>query len=541
MRTVETDVCILGAGISAAMVAERITEQCDVRVTVVEAGNRIFNLDERHDRRRRFLDYRENPWPDDHIRGQTGRGLQSRSMCVGGLALHWGGTTPRFTPEDFRIRSLFGVGDDWPIAYDDLEPFYQEAEERIGVAGVQGPEELDPRSRDYPMEGLPLSFNLARLRDWAEASGIPFWPNPVSKNSRPYRDRGACTRCDTCTICPTGAKYSPDFTYQELLAQGRIELLSRTLVRRIVAASDGGRIDSVEAVDRDNPGEPLRIRAGTFVLAAGYAWSSHLLLLSADDRCPNGVANSSGLVGRYITGHRPVNCWVEVPMRLYPGIYQMDSLLSKRFQRLSEGSDYIRHDLRIWESDFGRRPRLRGEDGELLLGDALLDDWRRRSERGAARLRAYYDVLPHRESRLTLDSSRLNPWGDPVLRIDLQDDPTSAALRERTEASIRTVFERIVAAGGGRILDLRASDMQDHPGGGCRMGRDPASSVVDPFGRSHDHENLWVAGAPTMVSGGCNNGTLTFCALSLRTAAELAGELPQRRERLEQAPGVEVV
>ena len=73
------------------------------------------------------------------------------------------------------------------------------------------------------------------------------------------------------------------------------------------------------------------------------------------------------------------------------------------------------------------------------------------------------------------------------------------------------------------------------------MGRDPASSVVDPFGRSHDHENLWVAGAPTMVSGGCNNGTLTFCALSLRTAAELAGELPQRRERLEQAPGVEVV
>ena len=105
---------------------------------------------------------------------------------------------------------------------------------------------------------------------------------------------------------------------------------------------------------------------------------------------------------------------------------------------------------------------------------------------------------------------------------------TDLDLRARTEERIGEVFEHITRAGGGRILHLEGSDLQDHPGGGCRMGEDPATSVVDAFGRSHDHPNLWVVGAPTMVTGGCNNGTLTFCALALRSAAMLAAELPGR-------------
>jgi quinoprotein glucose dehydrogenase len=538
MRTLDSDVVVLGAGITAAMVAERLTETSGASVTVVEAGDRIFNLEERFARRQRFLDYGENPWPHDHVTGMTGHGIQSRTMAVGGLGLHWGGTTPRFTPEDLRIRSLYGVGEDWPLTWEELEPFYQEAEERIGVAGAPGPPELDPRSRAYPMDALPLSFNLERLREWAERSGIPFWPNPVAKNSRPYAGRATCARCDTCTICPTGAKYSPDFTYRRLLAERRIRLVSRTVARRLKVRDGGSEIELVEALDRDRPGEPVRIGGSVFVLAAGYAWSSHLLLLSAGERFPRGVANSSGLIGRYLAGHRPVNCFVEVPMRLYPGIYEMDSLLSKRFQRFEEGSEYVRHDLRIWESDFDRRPRVADEHGRALLGDDLLADWRRRSERGAARLRAYYDVLPDRESRLTLDHGRLTPWGDPTFRIDLVDDPASARLRADTEARIERVFETIVAAGGGRILHREASDLQDHPAGGCRMGMDPASSVVDPWGRSHDHPNLWVVGAPTLPTAGCNNGTLTFCALALRSAARMAEGLPVRRAAGEARDGV---
>jgi quinoprotein glucose dehydrogenase len=521
-RVIESDVCILGGGITAAMTAEKLTERTTAKVTVVEAGDKIFNLRERYERRKRFLDYNENPYPNDHIRTQTAIGIQSRSMCVGGLAMHWGGATPRFTPEDFRLKTMYGVGDDWPISYEDLEPFYQEAEERIGVAGVQGPSDLDVRSKPYPLPPLPLSYNLIQLKTWGEKSGIPFWPNPVAKLSQPYRGRSKCLRCDTCNICPTGAKYSPDFTFQNLLQDGRIELYDRTLVRKLSLSPDGKKIDEAVAINRDRPDDPIRLRAKIFVLAAGYTWTSHLLLL-------NGVANRSGLVGRYMTGHRNLNAFAEVPMKLYPGIYTLDSLLSKRYQRPGKLEKYIRHDLRIWEAKTGRDARLKDESGTVLLGDEVLADWRKRTSTGAARLRAYYDVIPGADSALTLDSTLKNEWGDPLPRIQMADSSDSRSLREYTENQIRGVFENLVRAGGGKILSIQPDRYQDHPGGGCRMGTDPSKSVANSFGRAHDHENLWIAGAPTIVSGGCCNGTLTFVALSLRSASEIAKELPARR------------
>ena len=367
-RALYGDVIVIGGGISAAMVAEKLASTTSAHIVVVEAGNRIFNLDQRFAHRERQIAYGENPWPDDHVPGQTGHGLQSRSMAVGGQALHWGGTTPRFTPEDFRIASMYGIGDDWPFDYDDLEPFYQEAEERIGVAGEQGPDDLDLRSRPYPMPPIPLSYTLDRLKEWAEKSGIPFWTNPVAKTSVPYKGRNVCTRCDTCSICPTGAKYSPDFSFQALLATGRIELFSRTLVRRLVLEEGSDRIDHAVAVDRDNPEETLHLHARAFVLASGFAWSPHLLLLSANSRFPDGLANRSGLVGKYMTGHSSVSAFAEVPEKLYPGMYQQHSLLSKRFQRPGPLDRYVRHDLRVWEATTGRQPRLRNDNGETLWG-----------------------------------------------------------------------------------------------------------------------------------------------------------------------------
>jgi quinoprotein glucose dehydrogenase len=164
-----------------------------------------------------------------------------------------------------------------------------------------------------------------------------------------------------------------------------------------------------------------------------------------------------------------------------------------------------------------------------LLGDEVLADWRKRTPTGAARLRAYYDVIPGPDSTLTLDSSLKNEFGDPLPRIQMADSSESRTLREHTENQIRAVFDNLVRAGGGKILSVQVDRFQDHPGGGCRMGTDATKSVVNPFGRSHDHENLWIVGAPTIVSGGCCNGTLTFVALSLRSAGEMAKDLPARR------------
>ncbi len=528
-RVVESDICIIGSGITAAMVAEKLAGERNARIVVVEAGDETVPMAERFAQRQRFLAYGESPWGSDHLEGQTAEGIQSRSMQVGGLAMHWGGVTPRFSPEDFRVRSLYGIGDDWPITYDELDPFYQEGEERMGVAGEQGPAELDPRGKPYPMPPLPLSYNLGLLKQWGEKTGIPFSSQASAKNSVPYAGRVVCCRSDTCTpVCPVGAKYSPDFTWNALRKDNRVELVPRTLVRRLVLDPRSTRVTHALAYHRDRPAEPIEFRARTFVVAGGYAWSPHLLLLSADSRFPNGLANRSGNVGRYLAGHRNVSAFVRLPIRLFPGMNEQHSLVSKRFMRPGPLDRYVRHDLRIWESASGRGPRLRNDAGTVMLGDDILRDWRSRTTTGTARIRAYYDVLPDRDSALTLDASAKNAWGDPMPKLQFKDSPESVALRSHTEDSIRALFARMAKAGDGELSQPRVDSFQDHPAGGCRMGTDPATSVTDSWGRTHDHENLFVIGAPTAVTAGCANGTLTFVALSLRSAAKIGEDFPRR-------------
>ncbi len=518
-RVIESDICFIGSGITAALMAERLAERTRASIVVVEAGDDVPPLRDRAMRRQRFLDYDENPWVEDHIEGLEAAGMQSRSMQVGGQAMHWGGVTPRFSPDDFRLRSLYGIGDDWPFDWDDIEPFYVEAERRMGVAGGAGPEALDPRSAPYPMPELPLSWNLEQLKTWGEAAGTPFWSQPSAKNSIAYGGRAACCRSDTCSpICPIGAKYSPDFTWDALREAGRVQLVTRTFVRKLVHVPNGDRIDHAIGLDRDRPDSPIEFRARTFVVSAGYLWTPHLLLLSSSSRFPDGLANRAGLVGKYVAGHRSVSAYARLPFRLYPGMNTQHSLVTKRFMRPGPQDRYLRHDLRIWESRAGADPRLRDDDGRPLLGDALLADWRRRAERGTARLRAYYDVLPARESAITLDAHRRSAWGDPLPSIALRDSDASAALRGYSEQEIRDEFERMVRAGGGELINVQSSSFQDHPCGGCRMGRDAATGVCDEFGRTFQHENLFLAGAPTFVSASCANGTLSFVAVALRQA-----------------------
>ncbi|MEP6549157.1 MAG: GMC family oxidoreductase [Gammaproteobacteria bacterium] len=522
----ESDVCIIGGGISAAMLAWKLSEQCPgTSIMVVEAGDRAFDTDKRWVNRKRMLEYGENPWPGDFIADQSADGIISRSMVVGGSAMHWGGVTNRFSEEDTRLQSMFGLAVDWPLDWTELERYYCEAERRIGVSGEPSPLSEDARSEPYPMPGMPLSWNLLQLKDWAEKSGILFWGTPQAKNTRPYGGRGGCQRCDTCEVCPTQARYAPDFTFKRLLQSKAITLHDRTLVRKLTAAKGGGaspKIEAAHGVHRGRQDEPVEYRAKTFVIASGYAWSSHLLLLSASSRFPNGIANSSGLVGKYMTGHAFVQTQVELDADVYPGMNEQHSLISRQFFRADKSKPFVRHDLRVWESTVNREPRLRDDSGKFLLGDALLADWRARTRRATARVRAYYEVQPDRASELTLDPSKKNRHGDPLPKIVHRGDAPSLARRESTIEHIRSVFARMARNNGGAMGPLDIGRYWDHPGGGCRMGNDPATSVTDSFGRTHDHENLFVVGSPTLPTGGCTNGTLTFAALTLRSADHIA-------------------
>jgi glucose dehydrogenase len=511
----DTDVCIIGGGITAAMIAEKLSElKPGVSITVVEAGSRIFDVDNRMKYRQRNLDYGENAWPGDFIDDQAGAGIISRTMAVGGSALHWGGVTNRFSEEDLTLKSRYGVAADWPLTWTDLETHYCEAERRLGVSAELGAYKDDHPSQPYPMAPMPLSYNLIVLKEWAEKSGILFNGAPQAKNTMPYGGRSQCLRCNTCEICPTGARYSPDFTFKQLLAANKVALHDQTLVRKLVKSSNGKRIESAQAVSRARNGEAVEYRAKTFVLASGYAWSPHLLLLSD-------AANSSGLVGRYMTGHAFIGGQIELDAKLYPGMNEQHSLISRNFFRCATDVPFVRHDLRVWESSAGRDPRLKDADGKLLLGDAALADWRARTVRGAARVRAYYDVHPSADSALTLDPSRTNRWGDPLPAIKHVLDDKTQARKAATREHIVGVFNLMAKANNGRLLNVSEGNYLDHPSGGCRMGADPATSVCDSYGRTHDHENLFVAGSPTLPTGGCTNATLTFVALALRSAERL--------------------
>ncbi len=526
MPTFECDVCIIGGGISAALLAQKLSElRPGTSIIVVEAGDRLFDAKKRLHDRLRWLAYGENPWPGDVIEDQSAAGVVSRTMAVGGSALHWGGVTNRFSEEDLRLRSLYGLAVDWPITWTELERFYCEAERRIGVSGEPGPLPEDRRSEPYPMAAMPLSWNLRQLKTWAEKSGIPFWATPQAKNTVPYDGRSDCKRCNTCEICPTGARYSPDETLRRLLVAKAIALHDRTLVRKLVPADGGGRTPAIVAAQglhRDRPAEPVEYRARQFVVAAGYCWSPHLLLLSSSSRFPDGLANSSRTVGRYMTGHAFISAQIELDAEIYPGMNDQHSLISRQFFRCATDKPYVRHDLRVWESSVGREPRLKGANGRVLVGDALLSDWRTRAKRGTARVRTYYDVHPSADSTLTLDSASKNRFGDALPKIEHELDAATEARMPETKRHVMDLFARLARENNARVLSTSEGGYLDHPAGGCRMGTDPASSVCDSFGRTHDHGNLFVVGAPTLPTGGCSNGTLTFAALTLRSANEVA-------------------
>src|SRR5271165_2425099 len=165
MPRYESDICIIGGGISAAMFAQKLSElKPNFSIMVVEAGNKLFDVENRMAYRRRSLDYGENAWPGDFIEDQSAKGMISRTMAAGGSALHWGGTCNRFSEEDLRLQSMFGLAGDWPIEYRELEQYYCEAERRLGVSGEPSPLPEDWQSQPYPMKPMVLTHNLIQLK-----------------------------------------------------------------------------------------------------------------------------------------------------------------------------------------------------------------------------------------------------------------------------------------------------------------------------------------------------------------------------------------
>ena len=358
----ESDICVIGGGITAAMLVERLAElKPGLRITVVEAGRSIFDRENRGQYHRRALEYGEHPWHDDFIEDQQAKGMISMTMAVGGQALHWGGACNRFSEEDLRLKSLYGLAEDWPIDVGRAGTILRRGRTPLECRGRSQSVSEDRRSAPYPQPAMPLSYNLQVLKKWAEQSGLKFSPLPMSRNvTAPFGGRGQCGLYDTCgDVCPTGARYSPDYTYQQLIAAKKVTLHDRTLVRRLEVEDGKSTISVARGYHQDRPNDVIEYRARQFVLASGQCWSPHLLLLSTSARFPNGIANRSGVVGRFMNGHKFISAQATIDEETFPGQNLTHSLISREYFRCATGKAFVRHDTRVWESSAGKEPRLR--------------------------------------------------------------------------------------------------------------------------------------------------------------------------------------
>jgi choline dehydrogenase-like flavoprotein len=517
------DVVIIGAGICGSLAALKMV-RAGADVLMLDSGpelvrgeivERFRNSPLKGD----FMEpYPAKPWapqPKFHPRDngyliQKGPDPYNAMYVrgVGGTTWHWAGQAFRLLPNDFRINSLYGVGRDWPIDYAALEPFYGEAEAEIGVSGD---EDLgSPRSRPYPMPGIPLSSGIEHLRRVAGDGRYRVTIGPQARNSVAYDGRPACCGNNNCMpICPIDAQYNGGLSTRKARDAGA-RVVANAVVHRIEADARG-RIVAVHYLDPDKRSH--RVTGKTFVLAANGVESPKLLLISTSDRYPRGIANSSDMVGRNLMDHpgSSVEFFAADPVWFGRGPQRPASINGFR------DGDY-RRDYASYRIDIAATSPVRALTERLvaqgLYGKELNDAIAEQSAHYVL-LKSLFEMLPSPDNRLVPSATAKDAWGIPQLEVHYRfPDYVNTAYEH-----CRRDFEEIVKLYGGTRAAYSprgAYDNNQHITGTLLMGDDPKDSVVDAHCRSHDHENLFMAGTGVMPSSSTVNSTLTGAALSLR-------------------------
>ena len=518
------DVCVVGGGVAGGLVAHSLARN-GYDVVVLEAGPR-FAFDSRLERMERALrpDVDRSVWDMGGERDEyTSSGPvdyplnTKRVKGVGGSTLHWGGWTPRYHEKDFEMNSRYGLAEDWPIGYRDLRPYYAEAERQLGVAGGDDNPFAPPREESRPLPPFPTSPVDARFEEACSALGITLHSAPQARNSESYDGRSKCVGFSTCNpVCPSGAKYSGDVHIRKAETEGA-RVIDRAPVQRLEHDDRG---ESVVAAVYDTPGEAgLRQEARQFVLAAGGVEVPRLLLLSRSETYPQGLANTSGLVGRYFMEHPAIGVsgTIERPEGQEPIWWW--SLESHQFYD-HESPHPGSMKLEFKQSDPTVPIDALGNGTNPIAGDDLGIDAADPRESWRVTVSGLVEMLPRESNRVTLDPSRTDDRGNPVPEITLESGRHAVETMEHVVRIGSRVLEEMGAT------DVREGDPRNpgyaaHHMGTTRMGEDPSESVVTPSLRTHDLRNLFVASSSVFVTSGAMNPTLTIAALSLRLAEHL--------------------
>lgn len=451
--------------------------------------------------------------------------LQELGVGLGGGTNQYDGNSPRVQRADLRLLSTFGPVDgadvvDWPISFDELVPFYDRAEALIGIQGLAGADRFAEPRGAYPMPpGAPTKACLL-LAEGARKLGYHPHPMPIAINSIAYRGRPACQNAGFCnTGCPTNAKGSTAVTaVHEALQTGNLTVLTQSCALGVETEPSGQRVSAIRYLDAR--GEVQRITGKRFILSLNALETPRLLLASASAAHPNGLGNSSGLVGRYLMFHiifQAVGVFAE-EVRSYRG-------------RVST------HGMADFTVDDGSPGYVRGgyvEMGGFIhpVAEGIQYPWPLHSElmrsgkylRNIANITMIGEDVPQRSNRIDLDPSVRDIYGRAVARVTWKRHAHDEALVSRYMPKLTEIAR---AAGAESVLQIddvdREGQQTKHLSGTTRMGADPTKSVTDPFGRLHDVDNVWICDGGVFPTSTGFNPTLTQQALAWRTAEHVAG------------------
>lgn len=548
------DALIVGSGASGSWVAKELTEQ-GMRVLMLEAGpprlptrdftehvrpyqvkfrgfgNRQALLERQPIQRlcyacdeyshQFFVDDRENPYtfpvdkPFMWIRGRQ----------VGGKTFCWARESYRYSDYEFKAASRDGYGEDWPISYKDLEPYYDKVESFIGVSGSREGLEQMPDGKFLPPMHLACGGLLAR-----EVIGKKFgWaviPDRVANLTQVHHGRPACHYCDQCQRgCHTASYFnSPSVTLPAAARTGRLKLVSNAVVSHVLMNA-AGKAEGVSYVERTTHAH-REARAKIVVLAASALESTRILLNSRSSRFPEGLGNSSGQLGHYLMDHFTL----EGAGGFLPQF--------KSSQREPRGTPcgflipkYANTDGHS-NKNFVRGYRFDGDGSQELYAHAFGlagfgSDWRRKVR---AEIPYYFGItaqgecVPRYENYVALDPQKKDAWGIPALHVVSSYGENEHAMSKAMRNDVMEILDAMKLENPQSPGEISVFGKNIHECGTARMGKDPKKSVVNSFGQLYDAKNVFVTDGAVFVTQGCYEPTLTIMAISARAGDYIADE-----------------